>query len=151
MASVSEDKCGVCGNLVSGKEKGVQCENCDGWFHGKCEGVSEEKYKFLMKHQDIHWFCKNCESYGICKVLKSIQVIKQQLEKTAEKQQKMETELERIKREVPEMKATFESKVKDCVETETSKRFETTKEKLDHSIASEPVSQLRITPTTEKC
>ncbi len=44
MADKDKDKdgCGKCSGLVTAKDKGVQCEICEVWFHCKCQGISDD-------------------------------------------------------------------------------------------------------------
>lgn len=67
---VQQGKCGICKKIVTKSEKGVQCEMCEGWFHCKCEDLSEDTYK-LLGQDKIHYFCSTCDKIT-GKVLKSI-------------------------------------------------------------------------------
>jgi len=57
--------------LVSDKDKGLQCELCDEWFHVGCVDVSDEVYKTLTKNEHLHWFCVKCNG-SFRKVINSI-------------------------------------------------------------------------------
>ncbi|XP_055632691.1 uncharacterized protein LOC129773142 [Toxorhynchites rutilus septentrionalis] len=48
-----ENNCRICNSEDDSRM--VQCDNCDGWYHFACVGVSQE-----IEHQD--WICTECES-----------------------------------------------------------------------------------------
>lgn len=39
--------CGVCNKLAKRNQKGIQCDNCDLWYHTKCCSVSDKMYHIL--------------------------------------------------------------------------------------------------------
>ena len=54
------NNCGKCNMIVRSVDNGLECDACKIWFHSGCEGVNQEKYKFLMKDKDSLWFCHKC-------------------------------------------------------------------------------------------
>ena len=62
---MNTDKCRICKQKVKEKQRGLRCDNCEYWFHGSCEEVSEEEYKYLTLMEDIAWYCKDCKK--VCK------------------------------------------------------------------------------------
>jgi len=56
-----EDVCKTCELNVTGKDKEIQCEICQGWWHCRCEKINEEGYE-LLNMENIHWFCSACNS-----------------------------------------------------------------------------------------
>ena len=81
-----EDKmrCGDCAKLFSNradKDKGIQCELCEFWFHPSCENVDEEAFK-ILKQDRLHFFCGRCDmtAMKILKEIKSIQIRQDKLE-----------------------------------------------------------------------
>jgi len=57
------DTCVDCGIVVKKLQQGLKCDGCDFWHHIECEGVSDEVYTFLCKHEEdptIGWYCKKC-------------------------------------------------------------------------------------------
>ena len=54
-----DEKCKSCDQKVTSKEKAIQCEICEGWWHCKCEKISDEGY-VLLNCENIHWFCGAC-------------------------------------------------------------------------------------------
>ncbi len=95
-------KCQVCSVEVKGQDKGVSCDFCQKWFHAKCVEITPELYKCMKKFDGsrlgtaLHWYCKNC-NIVVCKILPSISEIKL-------KQDKIETEVENLKKEVEQIK-----------------------------------------------
>jgi Na+-transporting NADH:ubiquinone oxidoreductase subunit NqrC len=128
-----QEKCGDCGQVVTVREKVIECEISERWFHVTCEGVAEDTYKCLKKNQGVHWYCKVCES-GVAKIIKSVQALQQRLHKIEEKQVKLDAELGGTKQQVKELKEVFETKMKEYVTTESGKRLEETKKLLDEGI-----------------
>ena len=66
----TNEKCAEC-NKTTGCDSWLSCEICDGWFHSKCVGVSEEAYKVLQDLETCHWLCAPCNS-KMGKVITSI-------------------------------------------------------------------------------
>ena len=52
----------TCGWRVCDDQQGLQCDGCEGWFHGFCENVSSREYKYLLLAEEIMWFCKRCNN-----------------------------------------------------------------------------------------
>lgn len=42
-------------------EHGLECDQCDHWFHTTCEGISTDQYKTLGNINSV-WFCKSCST-----------------------------------------------------------------------------------------
>ena len=80
MADKDKDGCGRCSGAVTVKDKGVQCEICEVWFHCKCQGISDETYKVMKKEQSLHWYCAGCEK-GFAKILESVTKIQKKTRK----------------------------------------------------------------------
>ena len=53
--------CGACRRPVGEKQRGLQCDGCDAWYHDICEKVTEEEYKYLSIVKEIMWFCRKCK------------------------------------------------------------------------------------------
>ena len=92
-----KEECGECGVAVSAK--GVFCEICESWYHPKCQGISEDTYKYLQKGQGVHWYCKGCDK-GVVKLFTAISNLQKQ-------QQKLETDMAK---EVAEIKKDIQDK-----------------------------------------
>ena len=39
----------------------IQCDNCSGWFHGHCVGISDIQGEYLTS-QKLPFFCPSCVS-----------------------------------------------------------------------------------------
>jgi hypothetical protein len=68
---VKSDKCGDCGMDVLDRQKGVECEVCEYWFHCKCQKVSDEVYKCINDNRTVHWYCSGCNK-GVAKILRTM-------------------------------------------------------------------------------
>jgi len=89
-------KCGGCKKQVTKTDKGLKCEYCGGWYHIECESVTSEAYDFIENHgEQLHWFCKGCNSKAI-EVLKLVQGLKDQQDKLEEKVNELTTRVEEI-------------------------------------------------------
>ena len=58
-ASPTSDLCPTCSLSVGENDLGIACDQCDNWFHLKCQGVSNKKYKELSK-PSASWLCTDC-------------------------------------------------------------------------------------------
>ncbi len=77
-------ECGECQKKV--KDKGIQCETCNKWFHVECAGLTEQLYKAVTKYKGGHkWLCEVCDK-ALGGVLKNITGIMER----QERQEKME-------------------------------------------------------------
>ena len=89
-------KCGGCKKQVTKSDRGLKCEYCGAWFHIECECVTNEAYEFIENHgEQLHWFCKTCNSKAI-EVLKLVQGLKDQQAKLEEKVEELTTRVEEI-------------------------------------------------------
>ena len=51
-------KCGSCEIAV--QAAGLQCEDCDCWFHPECVNVSDGQYQLLQTLTTTCWYCSPC-------------------------------------------------------------------------------------------
>jgi len=77
--------CVDCGTTVKSTQQGLKCDGCDFWHHTECEGVLDEVYNFLYRHDDESttiWYCKKCAitSKKLMAMMLSVQDKLQQLE-----------------------------------------------------------------------
>ena len=58
--------CGICSATVLKKDKALQCELCEFWYHTSCEKMDDDTYDLIIKDRAkevpmIHWYCsKQC-------------------------------------------------------------------------------------------
>ncbi len=54
--------CGVCEVDVTNETDGIQCDNCNEWFHFGCEQISTQQRAILQGHEttDVPYNCKKC-------------------------------------------------------------------------------------------
>ena len=55
------DICPECENTVDDNENGLNCEDCNKWWHARCLNISSEKYKWLSDSENIVYVCKECK------------------------------------------------------------------------------------------
>ena len=89
---LTAEKCGHCTKVVTDRDKGLQCELCEGWFHAACQDVSDEDYKILSKLEACHWFCKTC-NVSVHKVINSVARLQKRLDKIEEGFQELRNDL----------------------------------------------------------
>lgn len=51
--------CGICEKPVKSNQRGVQCDDCDVWFHTKCMSMPSAVYKGI-EGKDVSWICCSC-------------------------------------------------------------------------------------------
>ena len=55
------DICPVCQNSVREEDKGLNCDECQQWWHSSCCNISEEKYEWLAEDDNILFVCDHCK------------------------------------------------------------------------------------------
>lgn len=112
---VSKDKCRDCGQIVADKEKAVECEICECWYHAKCHGISAETYRAVQKNQDLHWYCKSCGK-AIAKLRNLIAIMETRQEKIESEVAEIGRQLEKVWEDISETKRVVEDKMKSIEE-----------------------------------
>ena len=51
--------CGICTKPVKINQKGIQCDECNSWFHSKCCDISPTMYDILA-FSSCTWICPQC-------------------------------------------------------------------------------------------
>jgi len=125
--------CKTCELKVTGKDKGIQCEICQGWWHCRCEKINEEGYK-LLNMENIHWFCSACNSI-IGRILPT-------LTKLEINQIKLEEELKTITADVSDMKKKLQTLQKDIENVKKETFARTSKLELGHEAVKEDIKIL---------
>lgn len=65
-SNVDKDDCGTCSLVVAERDKALQCDLCELWFHASCEKIDSATYELIKKDSKkgrpaIHWYCsKQC-------------------------------------------------------------------------------------------
>ena len=121
MADKDKDKdgCGRCSGQVTAKDKGVQCEICEVWFHCKCQGISDETYKTMKKEQSLHWYCTGCEK-GMVKIMESVIKIQKRQDKLEEEVQKMVQNMSEMKNKVEDFNRDIKDLKDEIMRTNTA-------------------------------
>ena len=55
----ADDTCPTCEVVVGEGEKGLQCDDCQQWYHAQCEGIDGAWYRKMQKVEI--WFCRKCK------------------------------------------------------------------------------------------
>ena len=53
------DKFDLCSKTEKSNQRGIQCDECDSWYHAKCGNVSKELFNVLANSPCI-WLCPRC-------------------------------------------------------------------------------------------
>ena len=53
MSAKAKDECPQCKKRVQNNDMALMCEICEDWYHVKCQGLSEDEYKFLGDHKSL--------------------------------------------------------------------------------------------------
>ena len=48
-----------CDGKVGNKDKCINCEMCEFWYHAKCLKMKDSTYNFYT-NEDTQWVCKLC-------------------------------------------------------------------------------------------
>ena len=87
---------GMYENKFKKSDRGLKCEYCGAWFHIECESITSEAYDFIENHgEQLHWFCKTCNSKAI-EVLKLLHGLKDQQDKLEANLDELTTRVEEI-------------------------------------------------------
>jgi len=90
-----EEKCPDCQKAVHDKDKGLQCEVCEGWFRTKCQNISDEVYKHLEQNEAIHWFCLACNR-AVAKIFTSLAPMRARQDKMDSQLQKLSSDFQEL-------------------------------------------------------
>ena len=61
--STSTSKCRSCKRVVKDDdESGIACDNCSGWFHGSCAGLSKDDVSAMGRISGCLWICTSCRN-----------------------------------------------------------------------------------------
>ena len=67
---MADTKCLKCKKLVTGNS--VCCDECNGWLHLKCAGMTIKSFKSLVDDPNLKFSCKYCSDYKCGKCNKPI-------------------------------------------------------------------------------
>lgn len=111
-------RCRECKKSLGKNSKGVQCEQCEMWFHCSCEKLHEDSYK-LLGQDKIHFYCSRCDK-AVAKFLTAIVDLQQRQESMTLEIGEMKEQLETLKNELVVVKGEIqERKKEEVVHSET--------------------------------
>ena len=58
----AKEKFPDCHQKTAWNRKAVACEECENWYHIKCQNIDKEQYKKLG---DVDWICLNCKNIPV--------------------------------------------------------------------------------------
>ena len=90
----SKDTCEICNSKVKNGDEGLECDECDRWYHAACEGVNKPLYEILKQHEKLLWLCGKCED-----IRKNRKSLKNEVE---EKLKEIEEKMKNLKMEILE-------------------------------------------------
>ena len=56
---IADYPCGSCDIQVKDDDMGIQCDDCNMWFHINCQNLNPKMYDILGNHS-YSWVCQNC-------------------------------------------------------------------------------------------
>ena len=56
------DVCLQCDNGVKNDEKGIMCQKCFQWFHGRCLNISDDAVDLMGTIPGCYWYCADCNA-----------------------------------------------------------------------------------------
>ena len=116
----AEFKCGSCMKIVLEQENGVLCEICGGWYHCRCQSISEQLYKVLNQYSsELHWFCKGCQA-GADKLLALFTRMQAKVDRMEEEISRVHSELRHeIASSVQDLRTDIQKLSKRCDDYES--------------------------------
>ena len=141
----AKDQCGSCKQKVNSKEKAVECEICQLWYHTRCEKINDGTYKILQEDNGIHWYCEGCNK-GIAKVLLALANLQKRQDKVEETLDTVRNDFKILKEDMEKRHEELERKVSLKYEKEdevklTKEIEELTKSYLHDGLWSDVVKQ----------
>ncbi|KAK6980152.1 formin-like protein 14 [Biomphalaria glabrata] len=55
----SKDRCNICRKVCTMKQKAIQCDTCDEWYHASCLHMNTPVY-YALGNKDASWHCVPC-------------------------------------------------------------------------------------------
>jgi hypothetical protein len=86
------------------------CEIYDTSHHIKCEGVTEDTYKYLQRAQGIHWYCKGCDK-GVAKALTAIAIMQKKQDKFEKEVHVVTGTVDKLKIDMQELSQKMQDKL----------------------------------------
>ena len=111
--------CGFCNKKVKKSDKGIKCEICDLWFHISCEKMDGEVYDFLRKRAGdrVHWYCTKCDKVAT-KLWTSVLKIQERVEKLEDRLKNVDEIEKRLEKIENKLETIAEKELKMNVEVE---------------------------------
>lgn len=95
----TSSQCDRCESAVEEGQDGVCCEVCRGWFHAKCEGVSERRFEELQDSEEEPWWCKKCITLAM-KNMEASRRLREEKEEWKVEQQKYDAEVKELREQM---------------------------------------------------
>jgi hypothetical protein len=92
----------LCKHSVTPKDKGIECDICEQWFHCKCQNVSDETYKVLQKEKTLHWYCAGCQ-LGAARILEALAKVQVRMNNMDERMNEVTERLDCVSNDIVEM------------------------------------------------
>lgn len=135
------EKCGECKKVVGKNERGVMCEQCELWFHCKCEKLMEDTY-LLLNQDKIHFYCSRCDK-AVGKLLKAVTTLQMRQDRMEEDMRCVMSELEEVKTEMAKVTSNTEAKQVIIEEDSFRQKWQTEMGKMKSDLESQVTSSVR--------
>lgn len=60
-SQATDGLCRECNRRVGEKDEGVQCDECEYWYHLRCSKLTKKSYTILQTVEDFEWRCLVCK------------------------------------------------------------------------------------------
>ena len=147
---MAKNKCHGCGTKV--KERGIQCNICDRWFHPECEEMTENDFQ-LFRHSSasVHIYCRACEvgSASLHKKMIALMKSHHELEERVNTLQGKVDQLpdkEEIKQIIDE---TLDDKIEETVDAKMSGLTKKDESQDSSQVCSQVVAELKARETRQ--
>lgn len=151
----NKTSCGHCSQLVGKKQKGLQCELCEIWYHTSCEKIDDGTYECILKDSEranplLHWYCsKKCNIIatkflgGMARLEKRVDDITQRVDQVDSRVQSIEEEIPKLlDTKTEEQMAKIESKIPGMLETQTKQQITEIENKIPGMLKSKAKEQM---------
>ena len=55
----ARNKCNICSKTCTKKQRAIQCDSCDQWYHSTCLHMNTPVY-IALENKDVSWHCLQC-------------------------------------------------------------------------------------------
>lgn len=118
--SGNQSDCGRCLKSVRKQDNGVQCDNCENWYHAACVNIDNAHYRILSKLPSMEWVCKICKD-KIATLIEENSQLKCENKSLKEENRVLRERLAALEKRVDEIKNEVKEEIKKEMKDEIMK------------------------------